>query len=433
MMRSYIEEVGSLNNLFTRKTLDNGINLYTCSTDKFKTITICAFIHQSLEKVTATKTALLPFVLKRGSHDFPSSRVINRYLEELYGADFGGDILKKGERQIIQFFIEMVNPMHVGAEDRILDEGLKLFKDVLLNPATEGSGFKKVYVEQEKDVLKRNIESLFNDKFSYAIERCFQEMCKDEPFSIYKYGSISDLQEINSENLYGYYKTVMSSSPIDIFVLGEVDEEQIYEKFNRIFSFERQEKKIPKTIVKKNVDREKFVEEKQDVNQGKLSIGFRTGTCYGDEDFYALIMFNSILGGGPHSKLFQNVREKESLAYYAFSRLEKTKGLMLVSCGIDFDNLEKTIDIIKKQIKDIKEGQISDYEFESSRRSLINSYREAADSPPMIISLYLDGIINGVEESIEEIIAKIQRVTKEDVVRVAGKVTLDTIYFLNKK
>ncbi|WP_246110730.1 EF-P 5-aminopentanol modification-associated protein YfmF [Thermosediminibacter litoriperuensis] len=422
-----------MNNLFTRKTLDNGINLYTCSTDKFKTITICAFIHQNLEKDTATKTALLPFVLKRGSCGFPSSRLINRHLEELYGADFGGDIIKKGERQIIQFFIEMVNPRHAGAEDKILDEGLKLFKDVVLNPVTEGSGFREVYVEQEKDVLRRNIESLFNDKFNYAIERCFQEMCKDEPFSIYKYGSVSDLPEIDGENLYGYYKTVMSSSPMDIFVLGEVDEEQICEKFNRLFSFERQEKKISTSIVIKDVERERFVEEKQDVNQGKLSMGFRTGTRYGDEDFYALMVFNSILGGGPHSKLFQNVREKESLAYYAFSRLEKNKGLMLVSCGIDFNKLGKTIDIIKKQIKDIKEGRISDYEFESSRKSLINSYREAADSPPMIISLYLDGIINGVEESIEEIIAKIQRVTKEDVVRVAGKVTLDTVYFLNKK
>ncbi|MDN5332267.1 MAG: hypothetical protein PWP45_1492 [Tepidanaerobacteraceae bacterium] len=422
-----------MNRLFQRKTLDNGINLYICSTDKFKTVTVCAFIHQNLDKSTATKTALLPFVLKRGSLNFPSSRYISLYLEELYGADFGADIIKKGERQIIQFFIEMVNPRYTASQNKILDEGLMLFKDIILNPLTEGHAFKKDFVEQEKDVLKRNIEALFNDKFNYAIERCFQEMCKGEPFSVYKYGSVSDLPEIKSEDLYDFYKIVIKSRPMDIFVLGEVDEGQIYEKLNNLFSNERREEKIAGTVVVKEVEREKFVEEKQDVNQGKLSLGFRTGTRYGDEDFYALMVFNSIFGGGPHSKLFQNVREKEGLAYYAFSRLEKSKGLMLASCGIDFDNLEKTIDIVKKQVDDIKEGRISDYEFESSKKYLVNSLKEAEDSPAMIISLYLDGIINGIEESIQEIIEKIQTVTKEDVVKVAQKVKLDTIYFLNKR
>lgn len=422
-----------MDRLFKRKTLDNGINLYIYSTDKFKTVTVCAFIHQNLDKSTATRTALLPFVLKRGSHKFPSSRYISLCLEELYGADFGADIIKKGERQIIQFFIEMVNPKYTASEDKILDEGLALFKDVILNPLTEGSAFKKDFVEQEKDVLKRNIEALFNDKFNYAIERCFQEMCKGEPFSVYKYGSVSDLPEIKSEDLYDFYKMIIKSRPMDIFVLGEVDEGQIYEKLNNLFSNERREEEIAGTVVVKEVEREKFVEEKQDVNQGKLSLGFRTGTRYGDEDFYALMVFNSVFGGGPHSKLFQNVREKESLAYYAFSRLEKSKGLMLASCGIDFDKLEKTIEIIKEQLDDIKDGRISDYEFESSKKSLVNSLKEAEDSPAMIISLYLDGIINGIEESIQEIIEKIRNVTKEDVVKVAQKVKLDTIYFLNKK
>jgi predicted Zn-dependent peptidase len=129
-------------------------------------------------------------------------------------------------------------------------------------------------------------------------------------------------------------------------------------------------------------------------------MGFRTNTRYSDEDYYALMVYNGILGGGTHSKLFQNVREKASLAYYAFSRLEKTKGLMLISSGIDFDDKNKAIDIIKQQLEDIKKwGKISDYEFDSTIKSLTNSYKEAADNPSMIISLYLDGIINGVQRS----------------------------------
>jgi predicted Zn-dependent peptidase len=145
------------------------------------------------------------------------------------------------------------------------------------------------------------------------------------------------------------------------------------------------------------------------------------------------MVYNGILGGGPHSKLFQNVREKASLAYYAFSKLEKNKGLMLIGCGIEFANFDRTVKIIKEQLEDIKAGKISDYEFDSTVKSLVNSFKESSDSPSMIISLYLDGIINGVRESTDDMIKKIQDVTKEDVKKVAQKINLDTIFFLNKK
>jgi len=214
--------------------------------------------------------------------------------------------------------------------------------------------------------------------------------------------------------------------------LGNINESEIRDKIEEFFDFERKAEKLVKTSWIKKEVKEKFVEERQQVNQGKLSMGFRTNTRYGDKDYFGLLVYNGILGGGPHSKLFQNVREKASLAYYAFSRIEKTKGLMLISSGIEFENLEKAIEIIKKQLEDIKQGKISDYEFDSTIKALTNSLKEAVDSPSMIISIYLDGIINGVELSPEAIIEGIQKVTKEDVMNVARKIQLDTIFFLNK-
>lgn len=422
-----------MKDLFTHRTLENGINLYIHSTDKFKTNTFCIFIHQNLRKETATMTALLPFVLKRGTQSFPTSRHLSLYLENLYGADMGGDILKRGERQILQFFMETANQKYLDGED-MLDSSFNTFKELVLNPVLEDGGFKSTYVEQEKDVLKRNIESLYNDKFNYAIERCFQEMCKDEAFSIYKYGSIDDLKNIDKNNLYTYYTDCLQHSPIDFFVLGDVDENEISDKVLKLFDFVRSGEKLVKTsFIKKEIKSEKIVEEKQDVNQGKLSMGFRTNTRYGDDDYYALMVYNGILGGGPHSKLFQNVREKASLAYYAFSRLEKNKGLMMIGCGIEFRNFDKAVGIIKQQLEDIKAGKISDYEFDSTVKSLVSSLKETADSPSMIINLYLDGIINGVRESTDDMIKKIRNVTKDDIKKVAQKIDLDTIYFLNKK
>ncbi len=144
-------------------------------------------------------------------------------------------------------------------------------------------------------------------------------------------------------------------------------------------------------------------------------------------------MANGILGGGPHSKLFQNVREKASLAYYVFSRIEKTKGLMLITSGIEVDNYEKALNIIKKQIDDLKSGNITDYEIDSTRKMLINAFKEASDNPSLVISLYLDGYINNREESIEDMIRQIQTVNKEEIIKVSQKLKLDTIYFLTNK
>lgn len=388
-----------MKDIFIKKDLKNGINLYICPTNKFKTTTVHFFLHSKLKRQTATMTALLPFVLKRGSKNFPSARNLSLYLEDLYGASVGADILKRGEIQVIQFFAEFINPEYVNDEN-LLDNILYVLRDIILNPFTEEGSFKTKYVEQEKDVLRRIIESLYNDKFSYSIERCFQEMCKNENFSIFKYGEIEDLDVIDSKILYNYYKNCLKSNPIDIFVLGKIREDEVFEKIEKTFSFNRKtEKKPDPGFLSKKVDKENFVVEHQEVNQGKLSLGFRTNTRYGDKDYYSLLVYNGILGGGPHSKLFQNVREAESLAYYTFSTLEKTKGLMLISCGIEFKNRDKALSIIKNQLEDIRNGKISDYEFDSSVKSLINSFKEIADSPGLTIGMYLDGIINNVYES----------------------------------
>lgn len=432
-MSKIFEEVGVLDHTFKRKILKNGVNIYVHSTPKFKTATFCLFIHQNLARETATKTALLPFVLKRGSKSFPTSRKLNLFLEDLYGTNMGGDVLKRGETQIMQFFMETINNNYV-YDENILIKGLTAFRDMILNPIVEDEGFKKDYVNQEKEILKRNIESLYNDKFNYAIERCFQEMCKDEAFSIYRYGNVEDLDSIDNKILYNYYRECLSHCPIDFFVLGDVDEKEITKIIDDVFSFERKEIKPVKTdFVSRFIQEPNYAEEKQDVNQGKLTLGFRTNTKYSDKDYYSLMVYNGILGGGTHSKLFQNVREKASLAYYAFSRLEKNKGLMLISCGIEFDDKEKALDIINQQLDDLHKGKISDYEFDSTIKSLVNSFKEAADNPSMIISLYLDGILNGIQRTTEDIIDNLYKVTKADVINVAEKICLDTVFFLNKK
>jgi predicted Zn-dependent peptidase len=325
----------------------------------------------------------------------------------------------------------VVDEQYIGDQQALFDKILRFAKEVIFNPITENGSFKKEYVEQEKETLKDLINGLMNNKVSYAVERCFQEMCKNEPFSIYELGNTADLDKIDEKNLYEYYMSAIYSSPIDIFVTGNMEEAKIHQLAKETFDIKlKQEITYPTTHVSCKVEEVKNVEEKMEIAQGKLSLGFRTKVTPRDKEYYSLIVYNGILGGGPHSKLFNNVREKMSLAYYVFSRLEKFKGLLVISSGIEIQNYQKALDEILKQIEEIKNGNISDYEFESTISSSINSIKSLKDHTLHMTDYYLSQLVGGTNDSFEDLIGKISAVRKEDVIAIAQQIELDTIYFL---
>ncbi|PKM80038.1 MAG: peptidase M16 [Firmicutes bacterium HGW-Firmicutes-13] len=419
---------------FLNKTLPNGINVYVYPTDKFKTIVISVFLHQNLHQDLAAKTALIPFVLERGTKTWPTTRELVKYLENLYGADIITEIQKRGERQVLQFLLEIVNPLYIPEEKDLQRKGLQVLKEILTNPVVEGNGFKESYVKREKEIIKNLIEGLKNDKVSYAVERCIQEMCGDEKYGVYRLGKVQDLGGIDAANLYEYYRELLSRAPLDVFVLGEVNPDNIFSLMEETFDFSRENAlEMEPTLIYKEVKEVRYKEERLDVNQGKITLGYRTNTAVKDDDYYALHFYNGILGGFPHSKLFQNVREKASLAYYSSSRLERDKGILLIASGIEIKNYDRALEIIQEQVKSISEGNISDYEFNSTRAGLLNHVRVSEDNPFQIINRHLGDTISGRQETTEEIIEQINRVTIGDVVKVAEKIRMDTIYFLRNK
>lgn len=416
---------------FSKVDSFNGINIYRIETGIFKTGSINIFFHDNLNKENVTKNALLPAVLRRGCEGLSTLQDIALKLEQLYGSIFDCGIAKKGERQIIHFYIEHISGKYASEGDELFKNSFDLLLDIINKPVLEKGVFKKEYVEQEKENLKRYIEGRVNDKVNYAIDRCFEEMCKDEPFSIYEYGRVEDLENINEENLYEHYKKVIESQPMDIFITGDVDDALINEAVEKLKSIRRGKiSELDRSIINQAGTEVKEITEKMNVNQAKLSMGFRTGISPDEEDYYSLMVYNGILGGGMHSKLFQNVREKESLAYYIFSRLEKFKGLMVVSCGIDFNNKEKTVNIIKEQMDEIRRGNISDYEFNSTIKSIETGMKSLRDSQISMVDFYLSQTIAGTKDYIDAVIEKCNKVSKEDVIRIANKINLDTVYFL---
>jgi predicted Zn-dependent peptidase len=408
------------------------VRLHVLPTEQFKTFAIVVNIEHPLTDDKVTKTALLPFVLRRGTARFPDTASFRQKLDELYGAGFQADIMKRGERQIVQLAIDIANPSFIQGAGNLLEEGLQFLADTLLRPAMENGAFVPRYVQSEKDIMVKRIERLVDDKIRYAAERCIQVMYENEAYSLYPYGKIKDIDSINAENLYNYYKEWLQTSPIDIYVVGQTSVEEVIPLVQKYFDLPASQRPSVSSIPEDNrsVAEVKVVVEKMDISQGKLNMGLRTYTTYADDDYPALLVYNGIFGGFPHSKLFLNVREKASLAYYAVSRIDGHKGVQSVLSGIEVNNYDKAVDIIKKQLDSVKQGEISDKELHQTIAVLSNQLREVKDMPFERINFNYHSVLSGKKRTLDQLLAAIRNITKDDIVRIAQKVELDTIYFL---
>ena len=414
-----------------QSTQINGMNVHILPTPKFKTTTIVTMIEQALSEETVTKTALLAMVMKRGTARFPETKKLREHLDFLYGAIFDVDVTKKGERQILQIYMEIPNEKYLSQDTPLLEQAIQFVGDMLVRPCVENGSFLPKYVDQEKETLCKRIESLIDDKMKYANQRVTEEMCKGEPFALLAQGRREDLPAITGEDLYQYFQEITSSNPINMFVVGDVEVQQVSEAIKTHVPLPRNEiVQLPVTDPRKQVAQEREVIERLDVSQAKLNIGCRTQISYKDDEYPALLMYNGILGGFPHSKLFVNVREKASLAYYAVSRLESHKGIMMIMSGIDVNNYKKAVEIIEEQMDAMRQGKISEEEFSQTRATLTNQYRELLDSARMMIEFTYNGLVSGRIRKLEELIQAVNAVTVEDITKVAEKVKVDTIYLL---
>ena len=387
--------------------------------NKFKTNLVALFITVPLTKENCTKNALLTSVLRRGTNNLKTQEEISKRLEELYGAGFNCGVDKLGNYHVLKFYLETLENTYTLNSENLLQEGINLLLDIVFNPLVENNGFDKVYVEQEKLNLQKLIESRKDNKALYAKERCLESMFADESYALYKYGSVEDLSNINEINLYAYYKELLKNCKIDLYVTGN--------NIDNIKVPEISSKNLPQ-IENLHVAPEKpsIVNESQDVTQGKLIIGLDVG----NSDKAVVSMYNTILGGGANSKLFQNVREKASLAYSAGSSYIRRKNVILIQTGIEIENYDKAVKIIEKQLQDMKNGKISDEEFNSAKQLIASSIELIEESKEDMITFYFDQNLFDEHLNVTEYKEMIKKVTKEDVIKIAQKVKEDTIYFL---
>ena len=418
---------------YKKVNIKNGITLHEINTEKFKVNMMSVFLTTELNRENVTKNALIPAVLKRGSNTLKTQEEISKKLEEMYGASFNCGIEKNGDNQVIKFYMETINDNFLPQSgEKMLKESLENMLEIVFNPLLENGTFKEEYINQEKNNLKQRIEGKIDNKATYAIDRCVEEMYKGKPYGLYKFGYAEDLEKIDSKNLYEYYQELIKNCKIDIFVSGIVDDEvkNIVENNENIKKLEDRTPhfNVLEPEIKDEVS-EKVVEDKMDVTQGKLNLGLDL-ILETEKERYDAVLYNSILGGSATSKLFQNVREKAHLCYVASSSYLKNKANVFIKCGIEIENYEKALKLIREQIEDMAKGMFTDEDINNAKKGIIAQLKTIDDEQDTQITYYFGQELTANPISVEEYTEKIEAVNKEDIINVAKKVRVNTIYFL---
>ena len=419
---------------YSRTELLPGIFLTHLRSDKFKTACISLNLLTQLSRETASMNALIPYVLRRGTTRYGDMEALSRRMDELYGTAIEPVVRRVGEIQCIGFYGNVPEDSYLPDGEKLLPQAIALMSEMLLAPNTRGGLLLPAYVDSEKEKLLERLRSRINDKRGYSLSRCIEEMCCFEDFAVSRLGSEDEAENINYKKLSRHYRSLLQSCPVELFYCGRAPFKKVCAAFkDALASMPRGEIDYELgTDIRMNAieDKPRYVEEKLDVGQGKLVIGFRLGECMEDPNIAAIYVFNGVYGSGSTSKLFMNVREKLSLCYYASSIAYIHKGLLLVASGIEFDKFEAARDEIFAQLEAVKNGDISDEEFNAAKRCVASDLRSLTDSQGELEGFYLSQTLDGLDYGPMELAELVEDVTKEDVVSIARSVECDLIYFL---
>jgi predicted Zn-dependent peptidase len=426
----------TLQHRFSTTQLDGGTKLHVLVDNKFKTTAATLVLQTTLSRGSVTRNALLPRVLRRGTACIPDTVQLERRLEELFGASLDVGVSKKGLRQLLAFQVEVAEPAYVDSEQRLFREGMELLRDMVFQPALgSGGALRDDYVEQEKENLRRLIESLIDDKQAWAMRRCIEEMFPNDDIALFKYGRAEDIGNISAADMKACHGQLVSSCPIDVFVVGACDEQSVIDDVTAVFSSVGRRVPVPPSPwqgcgADPGPNRPRFVVEAMDVNQGNLVMGFRTGLRMSERNWPALMVANGVFGRYSHSKLFQVVREREALAYSVWSMLDPTTGLLWVTAGIDFEAKDRCVELVQEELEAVKRGNVRRVELDNTLKGLARDFAVMADHPGSLIDFALEAEVNNVELSIDELSRAVAAVTLDDVAHAASSVSLDTVYFL---
>ncbi|TQR12922.1 EF-P 5-aminopentanol modification-associated protein YfmF [Psychrobacillus soli] len=419
--------------MFQQFELARGVKLYVRPTEQFKTINISFKWKQQLTEEQAAIRAVLANVLQYSNAEYQTNAEFRKRLDDLYGAVLYFDTGKKGNHHIFSLNAETVNDAYLSNE-KVVDEVFTLLHTVLFKPKLVDGKFVETIVKREKEQVIERIQSMYDDKTRYAQQRLLENIRPNHAASISANGTVPAVKAVTNEQLVEMHNTLLTKDNLSIYIVGDVNVQEIKEKIERHFPFaNRSEELVHEVEVTKTSNEKGFLHEIQDMKQGKLHIAYRTPVTFFSEEFPIMQITNGIFGGFAHSKIFMNVREKESMAYYASSSYSSLYGLIFVLAGIDANLQEKAVKLIDEQLKAMQEGDISDLEINQTKSMLTNQLKEALDSARAQIEIYDQYKEINESFTVENWVAKWSNVTKEQIGQMAQKIEKEFVYFLSGK
>lgn len=415
--------------------LQDGVEGLFIENQRFNTTSISYNFYLPLKEETVAENALLPFILTSTTKEYPSFSALNFKLNKLYGARLDASTEKYGDCQLLRMTVSVIDDRFTFESDSLVKQASGLLLNLIFNPNVQDGEFLEEDVAREKRKAIEHIKGEIAEKRLYAKNRLISEMYKDTPYGLPKCGTVEMVEKITGKSLYKAWQNMLSTAFVRVHVVGAVLPNRFFEdisqKFETVKRFDITDCKLCKPT--KELAKPNTVFEKMDVKQGKLVMGFSCD-MYGDDDLsLPLMVMCDIFGGGPYSRLFSNVREKMSLCYYCSASSVRYKGLLTVDSGVEVKNAQKAQDEILNQLEIIKKGEFSDFEFNSSIKSICDSLNTYNDSQNSLDLWYALKINNQNLYSPEDIAEKIKKITKEDVIYAAKGVKLHTVYKLLPK
>ena len=414
---------------FTKKTICEGVSFGNIKDDRFKRGRINATLIVPLDKKTAAANALLSCVLTRSCRKYPDFTSLNRKLDELYGAALYPSVNRFGDFQTVTISVSGLDDRYSLDGKSISSEITELLCSILFEPNITDGHFLEEDFEQEKRQLLENIDAEFNDKRVYAINRCIETMCRDELFSVGRFGSREDVAALTQENIYKAWKNLLDNARVELCMLGSTPYEKAFDGFKKYFDG-KPRKITGSTKVVSEVGEVKRIVETEEIVQSKLVMGFRCAYPSTLRERIANSLMSVILGGSPTSKLFQNVREKQSLCYYCASRADNNKGIMLIDSGVETDNIDRAESAVMEQLNAFVHGNVTDEELDSAKKALKNVYISTLDNLSAMYGWYIGGTLSSFLVSPAEDADIVDEITKDEVIQLANKIKLDTVFSL---
>ena len=403
-------------------------NLHIIKTTKFKTITVEVNFREKMSKDSITMRNLLKSVLLSTNKNFQNERELIKETENLYDLKLISSNTRMGNYSNLAFKIRFLNEKYT---EKSMDEySIGFLLDVIFNPDVENNSFKKEIVNKCKLKLEKNIKSLSDNKLKYALFKLL-ETTVDKPYSYNSYGYSEDLEKINPQNLYEYYQKVINTNYIDVFVVGDVNTDDIKEIFKNNFKANTFKKVQNDLLISELKPRQRIkkVVEKDTVNQTQLTLLCSLNDLTTFERKYTLLVYGELLGGSSNSLLFDTVREKNSYAYYINASAKAYDNILMIYSGIEPGNSDNVLKLIKKTLQNISKGKFDDKQLESAKETIISSIKASMDSPAGIINTYYAKIL--IDSLLfKERMENISKVTKEDIMELSKKINLNTLFLL---